>query len=64
MVVLYRDSIIISFIDSALNGIDVCIEDIKNDYLQELSSQNYFIIWGKDFGLENISKHTLIRRAL
>ena len=62
--VVSRYSIRITFTYAALNGINVFTEDIKNAYLQDPSSQKYFIICGKEFGLENKSKETLIRRAL
>ena len=59
---IYRYNIRIPFTYYALNVIDVCTEDINNDYLQDPSSKNDFIIYGKEFGLENIGKTLLIRR--
>ena len=62
--VVSRYSFRITFTYVVLNGINVFTEYIKNAYLQDPSSQKYFIICGKEFGLENKSKETLIRRAL
>ena len=49
---------------AALNDLDVCAADIRNAYLQAPSSQKDYIICGLEFGLENIGKRALIRRAL
>jgi len=49
---------------AALNQIDVTAADIKNAYLQAPSSQRDYIICGLEFGIENVGKHALIRRAL
>ena len=49
---------------AALDGIDVVAADIKNAYLQAPSSEKYYITCGTEFGLENIGKVALIRRAL
>ena len=59
-----RASIRIDSTYSTLNGLFVGAADIMNDYLQDPSSQKYFIICGKDFGLENIGKKALISRSL
>ena len=62
--VVSRDSIRITFTYDNLNGIYVCTEDINNAYLQDPSSQKYFIMCRKEFGLENISKKMMINRLL
>ena len=61
--VVSRDSVRIAFTYAALNDVDICAVDIKNAYLQAPLSQKDFIICGPEFGLENISKRALIRRA-
>lgn len=38
--------------------------DIHNAYLQAPSSETYYTIGGPEFGLENVGKRALIRRAL
>ena len=63
-VLVSRDSVRITFTYDSLYGLDICAADIRNDYLQAPSFQQYFIIYGKDFSLENISKKAMIRRAL
>jgi hypothetical protein len=62
--VVSRDSVRIAFTYAALNGVDVWAADIRNAYLQAPSSQKDYIICGPEFGLENIGKVALIRRAL
>ena len=62
--VVSRDSVRIALTYAALNNIDVVASDIQNAYLQAPSSQKHFIICGVEFGLENIGKIALIRRAL
>ena len=62
--VVSRDSVRIALTYAALNDIDVVAADIQNAYLQAPSSQKYYIICGGEFGLENIGKIALIRRAL
>ena len=59
-----RDSIRIALNYAALNGLLVTAADIRNVYLQALSSQKHCITCGKEFGLENVGKRELIRRAL
>ena len=59
--VVSRDSITIDFTYADLNDINVCSVDIGNSYLQAPSSQNYFIVFGKVFDLENVCKKALIR---
>ena len=62
--VVSRDSIRIAFTYAALNGLDVFAADIRNAYLQAPSSQKDYILCGPEFGIENIGKVALIRRAL
>jgi len=38
--------------------------DIKSAYLQAPLSEKQFIMYGHQFGLENVGKVALIRRAL
>ena len=62
--VVSRESVRIALTYAALNGIDVTAADIQNAYLQAPSSQKHYIICGPEFGLENVGKRALIRRAL
>ena len=41
-------SIRIALTDAALNGLDVVVADIRNNYLQETSSQKDYIICGPE----------------
>jgi hypothetical protein len=59
-----RDSIRIAFTYAALHGLDVYAADIRNAYLQAPSSQKDYILCGPEFGIENVGKIALIRRAL
>jgi hypothetical protein len=59
-----RDSIRIAFTCAALNGLDVFAADIRNACLQAPSSQKDYIVCGPEFGIENVRKIALIRRAL
>ena len=62
--VVSRDSIQIAFTYAALNDLDVFAADIRNAYLQAPSSQKDYIVCGPEFGIENVGKNALIRRAL
>ena len=62
--VVSRDSVRIALTYAALNDIDVLADDIQNAYLQAPSSQKHYVICGAEFGLENVGKVALIRRAL
>ena len=62
--VVSRESIRIALTYAALHQIDVKCADIKNAYLQAPSSEKHFINCGPEFGLENVGKVALIRRAL
>ena len=59
-----RESVRIALTYAALNDIDVMAADIRNAYLQASSLQKHFIIYGHEFGLENVGRKALIRRAL
>ena len=62
--VVSRESVRIALTYAALNGIPVMTADIKNAYLQAPSSEKHYIRCGGEFGLENVGKTALIRRAL
>jgi hypothetical protein len=62
--VVSRESVRIGLTYAALNDMDVTAADIRNAYLQAPSSQKDYIICGPEFGLENVGKRALIRRAL
>ena len=62
--VVSRESVRIALTYAALNGIDVKVGDIQNAYLQAPSSEKHYIVCGVEFGLENVGKVALIRRAL
>ncbi len=62
--VVSRESVRIALTYAALNGLDVCGADIQNAYLQAPSSEKHYIICGPEFGLENVGKYAIIRRAL
>ena len=52
--VVSRVSVCIALTYAALNDLDVFAADIRNAYLQALSSQKDYIICGPEFGVENI----------
>jgi hypothetical protein len=62
--VVSRESIRIALTYAALLGLPVVGGDLKNAYLQAPSSEKHFIICGPEFGIENVVKVALIRRAL
>ena len=62
--VVSRESVRIALTYAALNEIDVTTCDIKNAYLQAPSSEKHYIVCGLEFGIENVGKTALIRRAL
>ena len=59
-----RDSVRIALTYAALNGLGVTAADIKNAYLQAPASERHYIICGPEFGIENIGRVALIKRAL
>ena len=61
--VVSRESVRIAFTYAALNEVDVWACDIQNAYLQAPTTKKYYIICGQEFGLENVRKIALIRRA-
>ena len=62
--VVSRESVRIALTYAALNDIDVKAADIRNAYLQAPTSEKYYVVCGAEFGLENVGKRALIRRAL
>ena len=62
--VVSRESVRIALTYTALNNLDVICADIRNAYLQAPSSQKDYIVCGPEFGIENMGKRALIRRAL
>ena len=62
--VVSRESTRIELTYAALLGLPVIGGDIKNAYLQAPSSEKHFIVCGAEFGVENIGRVALIRRAL
>ena len=62
--VVSRESVRIALTYAALNDLDVFAANIRNAYLQALSSQKDYIICGLEFGVENIGQTALIHRAL
>ena len=47
-----------------LNDLQVFVADNCNAYRQALSSQKDYVVFGPEFGIENIGKVVLIHRAL
>ena len=62
--VVSRESVRVSLTYAALMNINVMAADIQNAYLQAPSSEKDYIICGPEFGLENVGKVALIKRAL
>ena len=62
--VVSRESVRIALTYAALNGLDVTAADIRNAYLQAPSSRKDYILCGPEFGIENLNKRALIKRAL
>ena len=58
------ESIRIGLTYAGLIGLPVIGGDIKNTYLQALSSEKHCIVCGPEFGTENVGRVALIRRAL
>ena len=54
----------IAFTYTALNVIDICSADIINVNMKAPSSEKDYIIFGPEFGLENVGKKPLIRGIL
>jgi hypothetical protein len=59
-----HDSIHIALTHAALLGLPVLGADIRNAYLQALSSEKHFIICGREFGIDNEGCVALIHCAL
>ena len=62
--VVSRESVCIALTYAALNDLDVFAGNIQNAYLQAPSSQKDHIIYGPEFGVENIGRMALIHCAL
>ena len=54
----------ITFTYAVLYGLDVCVADILNAYLQAPSSQWDYIICSPEFSVENVGRVALIHGAL
>ena len=62
--VVSRETVRIDMLYSAINNVPIVAGDILNAYLQPPSSEKHYIIYGTEFGLENIGKVALMGRAL
>ena len=62
--VVWRENVRIALTYAALNNVGVTAADIRNVYLQAPSSEKFYIICGEEFGIKNVGKRALIRRAL
>eukprot|EP00957_Ditylum_brightwellii_P102506 7812040-Ditylum_brightwellii.AAC.5 len=49
---------------AALNSLGICAADICYAYLQAPSSCKYYIIFGPEFGIENVGKVALVYNAM
>ena len=61
---LSRESICILLTHAVLYGTDVMAADIRNAYLQSLTSEKHYVICDPEFGLKSLGKRALITRAL
>ena len=61
--VVSRESILILLNHAALHQTDVKSADIRCAYLQTPTSEKHYIICGLEFGLENVGKRAVIKRA-
>eukprot|EP00957_Ditylum_brightwellii_P142834 10883357-Ditylum_brightwellii.AAC.1 len=62
--VISRECVRIAFTYAALNNLDIWATAIQSVYLQAPFSQKHHIVCCAEFGLENVGKQALIRRAL
>ena len=62
--VVSSESVCIALTYAELNGVYVTDANIRNAYLQAPSSQRDYIVCVTEFGLEDVGKKSLIRRAL
>ena len=62
--VVSRESVRIALTRADLLGIDTMAADIRNAYLQSPSYEKEYITYGPDFGILNVGRVDLIRRAL
>ena len=49
---------------AALNGLDILVTDIQNAYFTAPTSESFYIVYGPEFGTENIGKKAIVKRAL
>ena len=47
-----------------MNGLPIFGADIQNAYLQAPTTEKHYIIFGPEFGLDNVGKKAIIVRAL
>ena len=62
--VFSRESVRITFTYAALNGLDICADDIKLACLQAPTSERHYIICGDEFPLDMQGRVAVIKRAL
>ena len=62
--VVSHESVRAALTYAALMSLEVMAADIQNAYLQAPSSEKDYIICGPEFGLKNVGKVALIKRAL
>ena len=59
-----RESVRIALTYAALRVLDVMVAYVQSAYLKAPSSEKHYVVCGAEFGLENIGKVNLIKRAL
>ena len=57
--VVSRVSVRIAFTLTAMNGLDICADDIQNSYIQAPTLEKHYVICGLEFG-EHQGKKALI----
>ena len=62
--VVSRESVRIALTYAALMVLDVMVAYVQSAYLKAPSSEKHYVVCGAEFGLENIGKVALIKRAL
>ena len=62
--VVSHETVRIALTYAALNDIEVKVADIRNAYLQAPVSERHYVVCGQEFGIENVGRIGLIRRAL
>ena len=61
--VVSRESVKTAFTYAALNVLVILVPDVQNVFLQAPCSENYFTVYGSEFGSEFIGKMAIIVRA-